>query len=332
MRLLKNDGQQNSIVSTIQLDEKGFFEKEITVPVKDYYILSLEDNQSVNVIVENSDTIKIYGDGKNLFFHTNIINSPSSTAMLEFLRVSAQYKQALDSANRYLQANQDKKKEIQQQFQTTYQNFLSQRKLFIRNHPNSPALAAAVSSVNIEQEFSTYESIVKSLQENFSESPTVQRLYKEYLSNKAKMEAKMPIAPGEKAKEIALPNPEGDTVRLSDYKGKVVLLDFWAAWCGPCRRENPNVVKLYKQYHDQGFEVFSVSLDRTKDKWVQAIEQDGLIWEAHVSDLKFWQSPAAKAYKVSSIPFTVLIDREGNVIQTNLRGAALENKLKSIFD
>lgn len=332
LKMIQNNGQENHEVATILLDEKGFFEQSVTLKDKDYYILSLEDGQSINVIIEGSDTIKVYGDGRSFFFHTNIVNSEPSTSMLEFLRISAQYKQKLDSANRYLQANQDKKQEIQQEFQATYQAFLGQRQQFIANNTKSPALIAAISSVNVEQEFAVYETLIEELNNNFGVSPTVQRLFAEYGANKAQMIARMPIAPGSIAQEIALPNPEGDTMRLSDYKGKVVLLDFWAAWCGPCRRENPNVVNLYKEYHDQGFEVFSVSLDKTKDAWVKAIEQDGLIWEAHVSDLKFWSSSAAKTYKVSSIPFTVLIDREGKVIGTNLRGQELANTLKNIFE
>jgi|SRR5690554_723169 len=332
LKMIQNNGKENLVVASILLDEKGFFEQTVSLRDKDYYILSLEDNQSINIIIEGSDTVKVYGDGSKLFFHSNIVNSESSTSLLEFLRVSAQYKQALDSANSYLQANQDRKQEIQQQFQSTYQSFMGERQRFIAENATSPALVAAVSSINVEQEFEIYETLINNLKNSFGESPTIQRLYKEYESNKAQMIARMPIAPGSVAKEIALPNPEGDTIRLSDYKGKIVLLDFWAAWCGPCRRENPNVVNLYKEYHDQGFEVFSVSLDKTKSAWVQAIEQDGLLWEAHVSDLKFWSSPAAKLYKVSSIPFTVLIDREGKVIGTNLRGQELANTLKNIFD
>ncbi|MEO0405514.1 MAG: TlpA disulfide reductase family protein, partial [Bacteroidota bacterium] len=139
------------------------------------------------------------------------------------------------------------------------------------------------------------------------------------------------LKPGTAAPEIALPNPEGEMVRLSDYRGNYVLIDFWASWCRPCRAENPNVVRMYNKFQGKNFEIFGVSLDKTKDKWVKAIEQDNLQWP-HVSDLKFWQSAAAKLYNVNSIPFTVLIDPDGNVIQTNLRGSALEQKLDEIFN
>lgn len=135
---------------------------------------------------------------------------------------------------------------------------------------------------------------------------------------------------GAMAPEIDLPTPEGNNIKLSDLRGKIVLIDFWASWCGPCRRENPNVVRVYEKYKDKGFEILGVSLDRDRARWVQAIEQDGLEW-LHVSDLKFWQSVAAQTYGVSGIPYTVLVDREGKIIASRLRGAALENKLAEIF-
>jgi peroxiredoxin len=134
---------------------------------------------------------------------------------------------------------------------------------------------------------------------------------------------------GAPAPDISLSDPSGSIRSLSALKGKIVLLDFWASWCGPCRRENPNVVKVYNKYKDQGFTVFSVSLDREngKNAWVQAIQQDGLIWDNHVSDLKGWQSDAAALYGVRGIPQTYLLDREGKIAAVNPR-ADLEGAVK----
>jgi thiol-disulfide isomerase/thioredoxin len=133
------------------------------------------------------------------------------------------------------------------------------------------------------------------------------------------------------APEIAMKNPEGKDLKLSDLRGKVVLIDFWASWCGPCRQENPNVVRLYKKYQSKGFTVFSVSLDEDMNAWKSAIQKDGLIWPNHVSDLKGWQTPLIKTYGFEAIPFTVLVNKEGKVIGTNLRGEQLEQKLEELF-
>ena len=129
------------------------------------------------------------------------------------------------------------------------------------------------------------------------------------------------IKVGQPAPDISLPGPDGKTRSLSSLKGKVVLLDFWASWCRPCRMANPHVVEVYNKYKDKGFDVFSVSLDRPgqKDAWVAAIKQDGLVWDGHVSDLQFWSSAPAGVYGVRSIPSTFLIDRQGNISAINPR-------------
>jgi len=135
---------------------------------------------------------------------------------------------------------------------------------------------------------------------------------------------------GAEAPDIEMAKPDGEMMKLSELRGKVVLIDFWASWCKPCRRENPKVKVLYDKYHKKGFEIFGVSLDRSKASWEKAIEQDGLNWH-HVSDLKFWQNEAAVIYKVHSIPYTVLIDAEGKILAKQFRSEQLEFLLKEIF-
>ncbi len=137
-------------------------------------------------------------------------------------------------------------------------------------------------------------------------------------------------AVGKVAPEITLPDTSGTPVSLSSLKGKVVLIDFWASWCGPCRQENPNVVQTYRKYKDKGFEIFGVSLDDNGGKWRSAIAEDGIFW-THVSDLQGWSSSAARLYAVTGIPATFLIDREGKIVAKNLRGKKLEEKVAEIL-
>ena len=136
---------------------------------------------------------------------------------------------------------------------------------------------------------------------------------------------------GVEAPDFAQNSPEDQAISLKSLRGKIVLIDFWASWCGPCRRENPNVVAMYNKYNAKGFDVMSVSLDSDKSRWVDAIAKDGLLWKNHVSDLKGWQNGVAQMYSVSSIPQTLLIDKEGKIIARNLRGEQLGEILKGYF-
>lgn len=136
---------------------------------------------------------------------------------------------------------------------------------------------------------------------------------------------------GDVPPDIRSKDVNGKDISLYSLKGKVVLLDFWASWCGPCRKENPNVVSAYNKFKDKGFTIFSVSLDSNKDQWIAAIKKDGLVWENHVSDLKGWNSDAAKLYGVRGIPAAFLLDRSGKIVGTNLRGAELDLALEKLF-
>jgi thiol-disulfide isomerase/thioredoxin len=139
-----------------------------------------------------------------------------------------------------------------------------------------------------------------------------------------------------KAPEINLRNPNGEQISLSSLKGNIVLIDFWASWCGPCRKKHPGLVEVHSKFKDEtfqganGFEIYSVSLDKNRDHWLKAIEQDGLTWENHVSDLKGWNSAVVKPYGIRAIPYNVLLDQQGTIIATNIHGTQLVEKLKTL--
>ena len=190
---------------------------------------------------------------------------------------------------------------------------------------NKADLATLMFLDNFAQDKALQAEVITALHEIYPTHPLVEERYNK-INNPQFRTSEGSIAP-----ELEFSDPDGKVRKLSDLRGKVVLIDFWASWCGPCRKENPHVRAMYEKYHERGFEVFSVSLDNNKDRWKDAIAKDGLVWPNHVSDLKGWGSAAAKLYGVSSIPSTFLVDKEGRIIAKGLRGEQLTAVLEQIF-
>jgi peroxiredoxin len=195
------------------------------------------------------------------------------------------------------------------------------QKTFIKNNPKSYVSPSMLGSLSYEMEAGELESTINSLDTSLLSLPEVKSL-------KERVTVMKTVEVGRKAPDFTLNNPEGTPVPLSSKIGsKLLLIDFWAAWCGPCRRENPNVVKIYTEFHKKGFDVFGVSLDRKKEDWVKAITDDKLTW-THVSDLQYWNSAASKLFAVYAIPSNFLLDETGTIIARNLTGDDLYNKVK----
>ena len=316
---------------TTSIKKDGNFEFVGKVAAPDYYVLRV-GTTNINIVLRDNSDIKIYGDGKNLNNFVNIVNSEESSNMYKFLKIVEDWKQLTDSANMVIKSNPAKQPEIANLMKAEQQTFLTQQRSFVGGNQNSPALIAAINTIDIQNDFAGFESIVTQLTSSFSESPTVQSLQQNYEVMKQQRMATDKMAPGNMAPDFEELMVDGETkMKLSDLRGKVVLLDFWASWCGPCRRDNPHVVGLYEKYKDRGFTVMSVSLDKSKDNWIAAIEKDNLSWPNHVSDLQQWSSRVGRIYGVSSIPFTVLIDKEGKIVQTKLRGEALTAELERLL-
>ena len=216
----------------------------------------------------------------------------------------------------------------------------SYAKLEMDKDPANPANLVLMTSLTPVMGFENWdESNLETLKkvsvaygEKYNASPMAKSVQKQVMEIESGLKDYQLTVSGQKeAPEISLPNPAGKTIKLSSLKGKIVLIDFWASWCAPCRRENPNVVRLYNKYKSKGFTVYSVSLDADAAAWERAIKADGLVWPNHVSDLKQWNTPLTGIYGFNSIPYTVLIDKEGKIIATNLRGAKLEQKLRELL-
>lgn len=340
----------NSIVDSTTVKDNSF---ELWTETKEFreYILEFgESNQSVSKPVnnyiylipdENSAAIEIKGSfpgvGDN-YTLTGDQNSIDFKAYQEFVRpyhdqiqtILKAYSNEVDTNIALVQlAQMDSLKAYCTNYAIDY----------INEKPGSPAswvmLKEFYPPVGLADfdttHFEYFEKVRDAMSEKYPYSYASSIIDQDMASVKSQLAELTNNPGGDLAPEIIMDDPDGNPIALSSLRGKVVLIDFWASWCAPCRKENPNVVKTYNEYKDKGFTVYSVSLDQKKDAWVKAIENDNLVWPNHVSDLKGWENEAAQAYGVNSIPATFLLDRNGNIIDSNLRGGRLEQRLQEIL-
>lgn len=324
-------GKANEIVGKTESDASGQFSFNFETPV-DAGIYNLRVGaQRIPIALDNKPAnIKIDGD-------------MATVTKFEFTAAGSRDTEILNAMGRKLASGQIKSIDAIKTFVDT---------------TSSPLAATYIASAALGNQGLDIQKAAQAQMSKAYPSSPLTAAYATHLASVEQQAARQAamsggIQVGQPAPDIDLVSPDGKRYKLSDLKGQVVLLDFWASWCGPCRKENPNVVSVYNRYKDQGFTVYSVSLDgvdsRTmarlgdpskadqmresmKQRWVSAIKQDKLTWPYHVSDLKKWESDAAAMYGVRSIPRAFLIDRDGNIANTKVRGAEqIERELKKLL-
>ncbi|WP_167856739.1 TlpA disulfide reductase family protein [Hymenobacter aquaticus] len=314
---------------TATVDDQGRFTMKGTVPEAGLYQVKVNDANQVLLALDNTSNIQLSGDAKRLTDGYVVKGSKDSESLQQLGRAMTQSKHDMAMLEmRYNNSAQagaaDSMKLIEAKFYAAQAHNTAVIKQLVRQNPNSVVSAFAVGNLlNPEEQFAFIDSMSTQFKKSMPDSRYTKALA-------AKLDPLRATAVGSAAPEISLPAPDGKTVALSSLRGKYVLIDFWASWCGPCRKENPNVVRAYNKYKGKGFEIYSVSFDQDRDKWLKAIQADGLTW-THVSDLRGWESAAGQTYGVKAIPQSVLLDPQGRIVAKNLRGEALDAKLASVL-
>jgi len=298
------------------------------MPIPDFRYLRLNDQDYFAQFFLENSSITVTAN-KDSLQSTKIIGSHSQDDYQIYISEMERLQKEVKALHNKYQAamkvnNTGEADKAKIDYQALLDNSLVFIKNFVKEHPKSVVSAyiceeQLAAQINEEE----LEAIVKKFPPEISTSEYVIKL-------KARIEEQKKIAVGVMAPDFTMNDPDGKPIQLSSLRGQIVLIDFWASWCMPCRQENPNVVRLYQQYHPKGFEILGVSLDRDKGKWVKAIQDDQLTW-IHVSDLKFWKNEAARLYAITVIPQSVLIGKDGKIIAKGLRGEQLEKKLAELF-
>ena len=320
------NNQLDTIATTTAKNQSFSMKGSVDYP-RVVYLIARNSGNRVSFYIENS-AIELVGSLDSLEY-VEVTGSKTHDDYITLSNaiqpVGTQYN---DMVNQYQIANQmmdiPKMAILERQVDSVYGVFLDMQENFVRENPASFFAPTLIASLSTYLEVETVEELVNILDPAVAATPTIVTLKEDLAKQKL-------VAIGQKAPDFTLNDVNGQPVSLYSKVGaKYLLVDFWAGWCGPCRQENPNVVRVYNEFNKKGFDVFGVSLDRTKEEWESAIKDDKLTW-THVSDLKYWQSEAARLYSINSIPANFLLDENGIIIARNLRGEDLYNKIKELL-
>lgn len=312
-------GRQKSALEKAAV-EKGSFRFYYNPVETGYYVVHFANGKNVLCVLVPDRAIELEMDASNAMI-VSAKNSPENQLFHDYQVQMLAVEKAKDSLVRAHQEKPDPN--IQQKLQELENHRGMGLAKLCWEHPDNYASAALLENIKYEQAPTVFDTVFATLGRIYPNDPYIQYKRREIEDGKL-------LAVGSPAPEFTMADTNGKPVSLSSFRGKILVVDFWASWCRPCRQENPNMVRLYADFHDKGLEILGVSLDGDRNSWMDAIHKDGLRW-TQVSDLKRWQNAAAQQYHVSGIPFTVLIDREGRIVAKGLRGAELRQKVQEII-